>query len=647
MKNKVLFSVLMVILCVMFFNAAGFAQDASCDNLGKVSIAVLNIKVDGIPGKSSLNITAFIKELLEAGAGHNVLDSNEVYQAFKDAKFKASATFEEEYLVKAGNVLEVDKVITGSISKTDNGIEIYLKHVDIIDNSKNEEIKRLIENQDQLDAALKLLAVRILGKKVTGPVNFNSDPACAAVYFDDELVGETPCALDVVPEGAHKIRFIKKDYEEKEVQQNFSENDHNKEIYASLKRANISFKTFKLLVEDFSWEEIKTDCENDLRGVVVNSGNVLAVGDNGALLKSKDSGNTWTKKNLESDLTFFDADFNSDKNGYIVGGTKLNYLMYSAKMNNTGLWFGLIGTAIADSNLKVENLLYKTEDSGENYSRIENEQKKILYDVYFFDENNGYIAGTYDMGSLKGGRFSGLVLKTKDGGITWSKSELKSNYPITGVFAIEDCVWGLSETGDVFCSQDAGASWDKATSKVVECFYSIFFIDKNTGYIAGTKGALLKTKDGGKTWEKINSPSSKNLNKVSFVDGETGYVAGEEGIFATVDGGSSWIKMKSKEPLKKINGLYFENNLSGWAVGDKGKIFKLAPSLDKSGLDLYYKGVDLAGQGKLKEARGFLESAVELSPEYKQAYVKLAEVLEKLNLPAEAKIYKERAQKLK
>lgn len=96
------------------------------------------------------------------------------------------------------------------------------------------------------------------------------------------------------------------------------------------------------------------------------------------------------------------------------------------------------------------------------------------------------------------------------------------------------------------------------------------FIDGNTGWVVGTKGAVVHTTDGGKSWSKQESGTGKNLFSVSFVDTQNGWAVGEFGtIIHTVDGGESW-EFQSKDIDKMLNSVCFIDARNGWVVGEFG-----------------------------------------------------------------------------
>ena len=84
-----------------------------------------------------------------------------------------------------------------------------------------------------------------------------------------------------------------------------------------------------------------------------------------------------------------------------------------------------------------------------------------LYNIYFVDENVGYITG---------GRST--ILKTEDGGKTWARKTAMSDTP----------------------RRDGRPGYLRAN------LMGIQMMSETTGFIVGSENTILKTTDGGETW---------------------------------------------------------------------------------------------------------------------------------------------------
>jgi photosystem II stability/assembly factor-like uncharacterized protein len=103
---------------------------------------------------------------------------------------------------------------------------------------------------------------------------------------------------------------------------------------------------------------------------------------------------------------------------------------------------------------------------------------------------------------------------------------------------------------------------------------SIYFIDKNIGFVAGgdtangtTKGEIRKTTDGGFTWYKLSIPSEKFISDIFFVNDSIGYAAGSSSvILKTTDAGRSWQDISYSTPYL-LNSIDFLDGNTGFIAG--------------------------------------------------------------------------------
>jgi hypothetical protein len=66
-------------------------------------------------------------------------------------------------------------------------------------------------------------------------------------------------------------------------------------------------------------------------------------------------------------------------------------------------------------------------------------------------------------------------------------------------------------SGGVLKTVDTGATWKSMPTLTTNDFYSVFFTDANTGYVAGVGGTILKTTTGGSVSVENKPPPSWDL----------------------------------------------------------------------------------------------------------------------------------------
>ncbi|MBJ7387969.1 MAG: hypothetical protein JHC92_00815 [Sphingomonadaceae bacterium] len=169
--------------------------------------------------------------------------------------------------------------------------------------------------------------------------------------------------------------------------------------------------------------------------------------------------------------------------------------------------------------------MLRSTDGGENWQVIDmSAHAGMILDVKFFDENTGLVFAATDPDAAQA---EGLVLRTTDGGKTWSevyrsgrKLELvwKASFPEGGDtgYATVQSYDSERTTQLVIRSDDKGKTWreiEMAQDKTARQF-GIGFVSKDVGFV-GTAAGGFATKDGGKTWER--APIAPAANKFQAV----------------------------------------------------------------------------------------------------------------------------------
>jgi photosystem II stability/assembly factor-like uncharacterized protein len=171
------------------------------------------------------------------------------------------------------------------------------------------------------------------------------------------------------------------------------------------------------------------------------------------------------------------------------------------------------------------------------------------------------------------GSFSGpaRVLKTGDGGATWSSSDLSSlAETLVDVYfwnELEGIVVG--STGDfpsqsrsvVLRTTNGGASWQRRHlgSRLNEWAWKVSFLTADTGYVSlerpGPPMFLLKTVNRGLTWSELPF-EPYNEQGIGFVTPRVGWIGGDHNpTFGTTDGGSTWSETPWGDDLNRFQFL--------------------------------------------------------------------------------------------
>jgi len=154
----------------------------------------------------------------------------------------------------------------------------------------------------------------------------------------------------------------------------------------------------------------------------------------------------------------------------------------------------------------------------------------------------------------------GTVVRTNDGGQTWSAGRMPSRETLYGVdFADAQHGWAVGGNGALLVTRDGGETWEGQSVELTDEFGDVFPLDSTLFDVAalspteawavGDLGVLLHTSDGS-SWERVpleavypddNLPE-RILNAIEFTSPERGYIAGEFGtLLRTEDGGRTWL----------------------------------------------------------------------------------------------------------
>lgn len=325
------------------------------------------------------------------------------------------------------------------------------------------------------------------------------------------------------------------------------------------------------------WEIVQTTTGTTFNDIFfIDENNGWAVGD--AFLQSDikiihttDGGKNWTEQNSNTNVDLESIFFVNPNNGYSAGG---NFL-------TTG---------------KSRGAIIKTQDGGENWSEIFT-SNYVIKTIIFIDELFGVAAGE-DFKEGNGGNGNTYILITRNGGENWIESNVSGiSEGIQDIFFIsQDIGWAVGREGSIIVTKDGGKSWEKQSSTTNAWLKSVYFIDENTGWIAGNciapmecqtntgaTGVVLRTTNGGNTWQVQEIIGGYDFGSIMFINNNEGWVSGF-GMFQTHDGGNSWQAVKAVTPLEEPNGgwlpsIYFLNDSHGWASGISGTIWRFVPLL--------------------------------------------------------------------
>ena len=213
--------------------------------------------------------------------------------------------------------------------------------------------------------------------------------------------------------------------------------------------------------------------------------------------------------------------------------------------------------------------LYKTTNKGQNWLLKNSNTDKWLFDVDFISETNGIVVG----GSAYG-YDPGIILKTTDGGETWTNQLSSAKHLYSVDFVSDSIVFAVGDEGEIWKSIDGGSEWFLVPSNTTDNLRSVYFINDNIGWIieAEYTDNLLRTTDGGNTWVVQGIGEYSELYSIKFISDQIGWASGILGnLFKTYDGGVTWIKSYVTYSLT-LSALCFLSENSGYMVCSNGAV---------------------------------------------------------------------------
>lgn len=220
-------------------------------------------------------------------------------------------------------------------------------------------------------------------------------------------------------------------------------------------------------------------------------GRGFIVGSHGVILRTMDGGADWVpvaspSRDLLTSISFSDA-----THGVICGGA------------------GVILT---------------TSDGGSRWQRRNSTTGQRLLKVQALDALHYYAVGAF-----------GTFLSSDDGGVSWHAHKLPWDQLVSRIasefghiepnlnavwFVTPQRGWIVGEFGLVLRTEDGGATWsaDKYGADLPQ-LYDIVFQNDSDGWIAGQLGTLTQTSDGGRTWNTIKLATTNDLQGLAIQKG--------------------------------------------------------------------------------------------------------------------------------
>jgi len=313
------------------------------------------------------------------------------------------------------------------------------------------------------------------------------------------------------------------------------------------------------------WEILNAGIKGSLNDIdFVNEEIGWIACDESSLLKTEDGGQNWRFLSQVGSWNIHIIDFINDSIGWGAAAdwtTDKSMILKTTDggdswqiqkeiPDRTNNWLNSV-FVVDDSTVYVvvtnTNIL-KTSDGGVSWEDISPvSENRYFNSVCFVNSDTGFVAGSCSDGS---GNSYALILKTEDGGKTWSVKISSDLGPICDLQFIN--YWTgffLCDDGMLYKTEDAFNSWPKMALFESTEIYAYHANDASTIYAVtrssywNVDNSILKSTDGGYSFDmKFNI--NWDVNNIYFVNENIGFYFGGapygSTIFRTLDGGDHW-----------------------------------------------------------------------------------------------------------
>ena len=276
-----------------------------------------------------------------------------------------------------------------------------------------------------------------------------------------------------------------------------------------------------------SWTQVATGFNDSFNTVTIIDDDTVILSSSNSIVKTNDGGSSWVKLMIPNGVvnkTFF--------TNALTGHAVCNSGIIRKTVDGGQTWYTTLTTNISPANFftvyfvnqsvgfatREHSEMFKTTDGGETWMQIA-DPGEAVYDLHFLNQNDGFATGEY-----------GATYKTTDGGNTW-----------THIFFL-DAYYGDSS------------------------MYGIYFQDNNIGYATGARGRIMKTTNGGVSWT-AQSENYNDFNDLKIFDSGTGFARSGNNYYKTTDFGDHWSYISSVNHFSYCSGFYFVSENIGYSVG--------------------------------------------------------------------------------
>ncbi len=268
-----------------------------------------------------------------------------------------------------------------------------------------------------------------------------------------------------------------------------------------------------------------------LLDVSSRDGQLVAVGERGHVLVSRDAGASWTQADVPTRALLTGVFMQDRQLGWAVGH---------------------------------DEVVLRTRDGGLSWERVHHapEQERPLLDVWFADARRGLAVGAY-----------GSLLATSDGGDTWEQRPVhgQDDFHLNCLAAGGDgALYLAAEAGHLYRSDDGGVTWRPLPSPYQGSFFGLLPLTDGSLLAFGLRGHLYRSPDRGQSWQRLETGTEATLTAALELGPGRFVVAGLAGTLLWSDGTNGTMRRQDLPGRRGVLALARADDRSLLLFGEGG-----------------------------------------------------------------------------
>lgn len=284
-----------------------------------------------------------------------------------------------------------------------------------------------------------------------------------------------------------------------------------------------------------------------LNGVASAGQRIVAVGQRGHIVYSDDGGKTWTQAKVPVSSDLVAVYFPTPAKGWAVGHDGI--VLHSADSGAT--WTRQLDGRSAGqllANYYAAQAAAGTLGSPDAAAMLVDEAKRIgaqgaenpFLDVWFADENNGFIVGAFNQ-----------IFRTADGGKSWEpwfhRTENPNRLHLYAIRQVGGALYIVGEQGTVLKLNGDGKRFVALDTGYKGSFFGVTGGD-GAVLVHGLRGHAFRSQDGGKTWQKIETGLQDGITGAASCGDRRLVLVSQAGrLLVSDDAGASFRPIKAEQ----------------------------------------------------------------------------------------------------